>query len=80
MRPLWGSDVDLNCIFIRRLALPGSVRGVAVAAPDDDFIVFVNDSLCPDAQRAAAEHELRHIRLDHFYDEEPVVISELEAR
>ncbi|MDY5007628.1 hypothetical protein [Candidatus Allofournierella merdipullorum] len=70
----------MNCIFIRRLALPGTVRGVAVAAPDDDFVVFVNESLCPDAQREAAEHELRHIRLDHFYDDEPVVISELEAR
>lgn len=56
------------------------MRGVAVAAPDDDFVVFVNDALCPDAQREAAEHELRHIRLDHFYDDEPVVISELEAR
>ena len=51
-----------------------------MAAPDDDFVVFVNDALCPDAQREAAEHELRHTRLDHFYDDEPVVISELEAR
>jgi len=80
LRPLWGSDVGLNCIFIRRLPMPGAVRGVAVAAPDDDFVVFVNDSLCPDAQRAAAEHELRHIRLNHFYDEEPVVINEIEAQ
>ena len=70
----------MNRIFIRCLALPGTVRGCVVAAPDDDFVVFVNECLCPDAQRAAAEHELRHIRLDHFYDEEPVVISELEAR
>lgn len=70
----------MNRIFIRRLALPGTVRGCVVTAPDDDFVVFVNECLCPDAQRAAAEHELRHIRLDHFYDEEPVVISELEAR
>lgn len=70
----------MNCIFIRRLTLPGTVRGCVVTAPDDDFLVFVNDALCPNAQRAAAEHELRHIRLDHFYDEEPVVISELEAR
>ena len=69
----------MNCIFIRRITLPGTVRGVTVAAPDDDFIVFVNDSLCMDTQRQAAEHELRHIRLDHFYHDEPVVINELEA-
>lgn len=56
------------------------MRGVTVAAPDDDFIVFVNDSLCPDTQRKAAEHELRHIQLDHFYHDEPVVINELEAK
>lgn len=60
--------------------MPGSVRGVTVAAPDDDFVVFVNDSLGPDIQRKAAEHELRHIRLDHFYHDEPVVVNELEAR
>ena len=70
----------MNCIFIRQLSLPGTVRGVAVAAPDDDFMIFVNDALCPDAQREAAEHELRHMRLDHIYDDEPVVINELEAR
>lgn len=70
----------MNCIFIRQLSLPGTVRGVAVAAPDDDFMVFVNDALCPDAQREAAEHELQHMRLDHIYDDEPVVINELEAR
>lgn len=80
MRLHWGSDKGLNRVFVRGLSLPGSVRGVSVAAPDDDFIVFVNDTLCADAQKAAAEHELRHIRLDHFYDDEPVVISELEAR
>ena len=66
-------------VFIRALALPGSVRGSVVTAPDDDFVIFVNSNLCPDSQRAAAEHELRHIRLDHFYDDEPVVICELEA-
>lgn len=70
----------MNCIFIRQLSLPGTVRGVAVVAPDDDFMVFVNDALCPDAQREAAEHELRHIRLGHIYDDELVVINELEAR
>ena len=70
----------MNCIFIRQLSLPGTVQGVAVAAPDDDFMIFVNDALCPDAQREAAEHELRHMRLDHIYDDEPVVINELEAR
>lgn len=69
----------MNRIFIRRIYMPGKVRGVTIAAPDDDFVVFINDALRPEVQRAAAEHELRHIKLDHFYDDDPVVISELEA-
>lgn len=69
----------MNCVFIRGLNMPGSVRGVAVSAPDDDFMVFVNSNLSPDAQRRAAEHEIQHIRFNHFYNEEPVVICELEA-
>lgn len=79
MRPRWGSE-NVNCVFIRGLAMPGSVRGVTVAAPDDDFMVFVNTNLCPDTQAKAAAHEIRHIRLDHFYNEEPVVINEIEAK
>ena len=79
MRPHWGSET-VNCIFVRRLALPGCVRGVAVAAPDEDFVVFINDCLCPNAQKEAAEHEIRHIQADHFYNCDPVVINEREAR
>lgn len=69
----------MNQIFIRGIGLPGRVRGVTVMAPDDDFIVFVNTNLCPDTQKAAVEHELRHIRKNHFYNGDPVVVNELEA-
>ena len=69
----------MNRVFIYRIYMPGKVRGVTVAAPDDDFVVLINDALCPEIQRAAAEHELRHIKLDHFYGDEPVVIDEMEA-
>lgn len=73
-----GSEA-VNCVFIRGLSMPGTVRGVTVAAPDDDFVVFVNTNLCPDMQAKAAAHEIRHIRFNHFYNEEPVVINEIEA-
>ena len=66
-------------IFIRGLALPGKVRGVTIFAPDDDFVVFINTDLCEETQSKAIEHELRHIKMNHFYNEEPVIINEIEA-
>ncbi len=69
----------MDRIFIRGIALPGSVRGASVKTDDDDFVVFVNTNLCPAAQKRAARHEIRHIRLEHFYNQEPVVINEIEA-
>lgn len=69
----------MNRIFIRGIALPGSVRGASVKNEDDDFIIFVNTNLSVEARDRAALHELRHIQLDHFYDQEPVIVNELEA-
>lgn len=69
----------MNQVFIRGIALPGSVRGVTVFAPDDDFIVFINTNLCPETQSKAITHELRHIQLNHFYNDDLVVINEMEA-
>ena len=69
----------VNQIFIQGADMPSKVRCVTIAAPDDDFMVFVNTNLCPDTQAKAAAHEIRHIRLDHFYNQEPVVINEIEA-
>lgn len=68
----------MDRIFIRGIALPGSVRGASVKV-GDDYVVFVNTNLCPAAQNRAARHEIRHIRLDHFYNQEPVIINEMEA-
>lgn len=46
----------------------------------DDFFVFVNTVLSPECQQRAARHELQHIKKDHFYNSEPVVVNELEAQ
>lgn len=68
----------MNQIFIRGADLPGRVRGVTVQV-EDDFIVMINSCLCPETQREATAHEIRHIKLDHFYHDEPVVVNEIEA-
>ena len=59
--------------------MPGRVRGVTVPIPEDDFVVFVNINLCPATQQDAIRHELIHIKKDHFYHDDPVIINELEA-
>ena len=69
----------MDQIFIKGIALPGHVRGVTVMAPNDDFMVFINTNLCPETQQRAIAHEVRHIRQDHFYNEDPVIVNELEA-
>lgn len=65
-------------IFIRGVELPGKVRGVTVKI-GDDFFVLINTCLCESVQRKAVKHEIQHIKKDHFYDEKPVIINELEA-
>lgn len=69
----------VNCIFIRGVQLPAKIRG-SVVMVQDDFFVYVNTVLSPECQQRAARHELQHIRKDHFYDQEPVVVNELEAQ
>ena len=69
----------MNCVFIRGIALPGRVRGVTVIDEQEDYNVYINTNLCPETQRKTIEHEMIHIKADHFYNEEPVVYNELQA-
>lgn len=66
-------------IFVRYVSFPRSVRGVTMPNDDTTFSVYINDRLDERTQRETYEHELAHIRLNHFYDHEPVVLNEREA-
>lgn len=68
-----------NSVFIRSIALPHSVRAVTLPNDDGTFDVYVNATLPEELQIAAIEHELNHIRKDHFYDSNPVWLNEQEA-
>ena len=46
---------------------------------DGAYCVFVNSEISSAEQKAALEHELKHIKLQHFYNNLPVVINEKEA-
>lgn len=66
-------------VFIRLIPLPYTVEGVTVPNPDGTFSVYINSNLCSAKQQAAADHELHHIKKNHFYDCHPVVFNELSA-
>lgn len=67
--------------FVRLVPFPpGPIDGAVTPNDDGTFSIYI-DSNADDAHRMAAlEHELEHIRRDHFYDDDvPVEIIELEA-
>lgn len=52
--------------------LPGTIHG-AVRIDKDGFpSIYINESLSPDAKKAAFLHEMRHIGNDDFYNNLPI--------
>lgn len=66
-------------IYIRALVLPLTVEGVTVMGNDGTFNVYVNSCLSDEKQIEAANHEICHIKMEHFFTCEPVICNELEA-
>ena len=63
---------DVNC---RVINLPSKIRAVTLPNNDDSYDVYVNSSLSDEGQKIAFEHELIHIRNDHFYKYDTDVAS-----
>ena len=66
-------------VFVRVLKLPNKVKGVTVTDSEGAYCVFVNSEISSAEQKKALEHELKHIKLQHFYNKLPVFINENEA-
>lgn len=66
-------------IFVRLVPLPIAVRAVVLPNDDGTFDIYINADLPEELQHKALEHELEHIRRDHFYNDDPVWINEQEA-
>lgn len=66
-------------VYIRKVALPRSVRALTLPNADSSFDIYVNTNLPEDLQHKAVQHELAHIRKDHFYDSAPVYQNEQDA-
>jgi hypothetical protein len=67
-------------IFVRLIRFPSdTVRAVTLPNDDGTFDIYINERLPEELQQKALEHELKHIRKDHFYNEDPVWVNEEEA-
>ena len=66
-------------VFVRLIPLPEAVRAVTLPNDDCTFDVYVNLNLPEELQVKALEHELKHIRKDHFYNDDSVWVNEEEA-
>lgn len=66
--------------YIRRLPFPNrSVHAATYPNDDGTFDIYINTLLSESEQQRALEHELRHIRLGHFYSDAPLAEREAEA-
>ncbi len=66
--------------YVRVLALPPAVKGLAVTNDDGTFSIYINAIYDALTQRRALEHELEHLARDHFYSPEPLAAQERAAR
>jgi len=71
---LWTSEY-----FVRLVELPLSVEGVTIPNDDGTFDIYINSLLPPDCQEKKLQHEIRHIKRDHFYIGKDVALCEAEA-
>lgn len=68
-----------HSIFVRLVYLPETVKAVVLPNDDGTFDIYINSNLPDELQNRALEHELKHIRRDHFYNDDPVWLNEQEA-
>lgn len=69
----------METIFIRGVELPPTIRGVTVTDSDGNYNVYINLLLSDEAKHKAVNHELIHIKNNHFENFDPVIVNELEA-
>lgn len=65
--------------FVRIVVLPPKIDGVTVPNDDGTFDIYINALLSEERQINRLEHEIRHISMDHFYEDMSVAVCEAEA-
>ena len=70
----------MDCVIIRVVDLPPSIRGATVKDAEGDYNIYLNARLNDDERVKAYWHEIDHIRRGHFYDELPVAEKEKQVK
>ncbi len=65
--------------YVRLVELPRTVEGVTVPNDDGSLDIYINSLLSPQRRREVLEHELAHIRREHFYLDMPLSLMERQA-
>ena len=65
--------------YVRLVALPLRVEGVTVPNSDGSFSVYINSALPEERRTQVLEHELRHLKQEHFYLDLPLSRMERQA-
>lgn len=69
----------MNRVFFRLIPLPMAVKGVTIPDEEGDYTVIINENLCPESRKRALEHEISHIKQNHFSDMITVEEAEMNA-
>lgn len=65
-------------IIIRYLNVPGKVNAVTVVDEEGDYNIYINPALSHEEQKKACDHELAHIKKNHFYNKK-ISVSQCET-
>lgn len=67
--------------FVKIIEFPNMASaGVAASNGDGTFTIFINSLFCEEKQFEALEHELKHLKENHFYREDDIKCIEDEAK
>lgn len=69
----------MNDVIVRYKEMPLSVEAFTVTDENDDYNVYINSALGFSTQEKAKQHELSHIRQNHFYSNKPTAVCEKEV-
>ena len=67
-------------VFVRETVLPYKIGGATIEDEDGDYNVYINRNQSEDKKRKALDHELEHIRRNHFADPRSVQEKEEEIK
>lgn len=59
----------MDDIFIHELQLPMCVHATTIPDSNGDFTIILNSFLSQEAKQETIQHELVHIKKDHFYND-----------